>query len=100
MLTPSKGAGLFFRDAGTCFKLAFVGGLPEDTGLNVPLACLSVDGAELLLGKGVGEDEDLDGNGISSFFPSSEFKADAGIVPKLLRLVEPWRVSESIKTRQ
>ena len=94
MLTPSSGAGLFFSDAGTCFKLALVGGLPEDTGLNVPLDCLSMDGAEVLFGGGVGKDEDLEGNGMSSFFPSSEFKAEAGMVPKLLRFVEPWRVSE------
>lgn len=81
MLTPRMGAETFFTDTGTCFKLPFV-----DIGLKVPLTCRSLEVELVLVCEEV---KHFVGSGISSFFPSSELSAEAGMFPKLLRFVEP-----------
>lgn len=87
MQTPRTGAAAFFTDAGTCFKLAFVGSQPDVTGLKVALICLSLGVVTL------GEAKHCFCSGMRSFFPSSVLSAEAGIFPKLLRFVGPWRDS-------
>lgn len=92
ILTPSRGAAIFFAAAaaGTCFKLAF-DGRPDVTGLKVPLDGLLKD---FVVGGGGGGV--LEGRGMSNFLPNSELRAEAGIFPKLLRFVGPWRDSATL----
>lgn len=85
ILTPRIGAEMFLTEAGTCFKLAFVG-----RGFTVLLVCLALDGA---FGGGTA----LKGSAISSFLPSSELSAETEMFPKLLRFSGPWRDSENVQ---
>ena len=110
MVTPSLGAELTLvaSAAGTCLRDSFVGGRPEEAGLKVTLGASLL--ADVVIVADTADDkagavsggavEALVGNGMRSFLANSDVRADAGTLPKLLRLVGPCRVSKGKKARQ